>query len=248
MKKTGVFLQSGDMFSILATGSIDYAPRAGAGFLYHDVRPELGWPLMLRVGQNTRFSPLFGLNGTSTITHKSGELYVGYKSGQVDSSGQPKNPEYYRDDQGSFSIDIIVWKTPDWIQIRDALTDMKKADPDNEPIADALWDAERFANYAEAKNKASDEIAKTQTLIAVLKKEAAENQKEASKSVSEIKPIPLPKASAEVSSSTDKVAQLEARLEKLLETQAQLEKMKKELEEEKQKSSLLAEELEVLNA
>jgi hypothetical protein len=244
MKNTGAYLQSGDMYSIFVSGKIDYAPKAGPQFSYHNVRPELGWPLMLRIGENRRFSPFFGRNGITTISYKSGNLYVGYKSGQVDASGKPSNPEFYRDDQGAFHIDIIVWEKPDWIQIRNYLADMKNADPANKPIADALWDAERFAAYAEAENKASEEIAKTQKQIADLKKGSKEDQKNASESVTEIKPYPPPKASKEDSSSTEKVALLEARLAKLYETQTQLETMKKELEEEKQRSSLLAEELE----
>jgi hypothetical protein len=244
MKDTGIYLYSGDMYSIFASGRIDYAPKAGASFLYHNVRPELGWPLMLRIGQNRLFSPLLGQNGTTTVSYKSGKLYVGYKSGTVDASGKPLNPEYYRDDQGAFHIDIIVWQTPDWIQIRDALADIKSADSANKPVADALAEAERYAAYAVAKNKASKEIEKTEKQIAELKRETTEDRKNASKNISEIKPSPPPKASTEVLSSTEKVAQLEARLAKLYETQAQLETMKKELEEEKQKSGLLAEELE----
>jgi hypothetical protein len=137
-----------------------------------------------------------------------------------------------------------VWQKPDWIQIRDALADMKSADPASKPIADALSEAERYAAYADATNKASEEIEETEKQIANLKKETKEDQKKAAKDVSEIKPSPPPKSSAEDLSSTEKMAQLEARLAKLYETQAQLETMEKELEEEKQKTSLLAEELE----
>ena len=245
MKDTGVYLQQGDLYSIFATGTIDYAPKAGARSQYHDVRPEQGWPFMVRIGGSRRFSPFFGgLNGVSIISTHTGTIYVGYKSGPVDESGTPRNPSYYRDDRGAFHIDIIVWQTADWVQIRDALMDIKKADPTSKPIADALWDAERFAAYAEAENKASEEIAKTQTQIADLKKETKEEQKKAAKDVSEIKPAPPMKASTEALSSNEKVAQLEARLAKLYENQAQLEEMKKELVAEKQRSSLLAEELE----
>jgi hypothetical protein len=244
MQNTGVSLQSGDMYSIFATGRIDYAPRAGLTFRYHNVRPELGWPLMLRVGGHGRFSPFFGRNGMTTQSYKSGNLYAGYKSGPADSSGKPLNPEEYLDDQGAFQIDIIVWQKPDWIQIRNFLANMKNADPTNKTIADALADAERYAAVAVAEVKAVKEIEETRQQIADLKKETPEDQKEAVKGVPEIKPSPLPEATAEVVSSNEKVAQLEARLAKLYENQAQLEEMKKELAAEKQRSSLLAEELE----
>jgi hypothetical protein len=244
MQNTGVYLQSGDMYSIFATGRIDYAPRANPGFPYHNVRPELGWPLMLRVGDNRRFSPFFDRNGMTTQSYNSGNLYAGYKSGPADSSGKPVNPEEYVNDQGAFQIDIIVWQKPDWIQIRNFLANMKNADPTNKTIADALTDAERYAAVAVAEVKAVKEIEETRQQIADLKKETPKDQKEAEKSVPEIKPSPVPEATAEVASTNEKVAQLEARLAKLYENQAQLEEMKKELAAEKQRSSLLAEELE----
>jgi uncharacterized caspase-like protein len=244
MKDTGVYLQSRDMYSIFASGRIDYTPKAGAGSRYHDVRPELGWPLMVRIGENRRFHPLSGQNGTTIQSYRSGNLYVGYREGEVDAFGKPLNPEYYRDDRGVFHIDIIVWQNPDLIQIRDALADMKKADPASKPIADAFAEAKKYAAYVEATNKTSEEIAKTEKQIADLKKETVEDQKKAAQNISEIKSTPPPKASTEVLSGTEKVARLEERLAKLYETQAQLEAMKKELEEEKQKSSQLAEELE----
>jgi hypothetical protein len=244
MKDTDIYLLTGDMYSIFATGRIDYAPKAGAPSQYNNVRPELGWPLMLRIGEFRWFSPLFGQNGTTTISYKSGKLYVGYKSGQVDKLGSPRNPEHYKDDQGAFHIDIIVWQKPDWIQIRDALADMKNADPASKPVADAFAEAEKYATYAEATNKASEEIAKTEKQIADLKKETKEDQKKVAQNVPEIKSTLPPKTPTEVLSGTEKVTQLEARLAKLYETQVQLEAMKKELEEEKQKSSLLTEELE----
>ena len=111
-------------------------------------------------------------------------------------------------EQGAFQIDIIVWQKPDWIQIRNFLANMKNADPTNKTIADAFADAERYAAVAVAEVKAVKEIEETRQQIADLKKETPKDQKEAEKSVPEIKPSPVPEATAEVASTNEKVAQL----------------------------------------
>ena len=70
MVNTGLYLNEGDIFSILATGSVDlWSVGAPADFEYHDVRPEHGWPFMARigkgVGKNFCFPPLWNWNGTT---------------------------------------------------------------------------------------------------------------------------------------------------------------------------------------
>jgi len=52
MVSTRIHLNKGDIYSILATGSVDLSVRAGSWFKYHDVRPEHGWPLMVRRIEN----------------------------------------------------------------------------------------------------------------------------------------------------------------------------------------------------
>ena len=56
MKKTGVFLNKMDVFTILATGSMDHCPRGGCEA--RDARPEHGWPLVARIGQGLYFGLL----------------------------------------------------------------------------------------------------------------------------------------------------------------------------------------------
>ena len=47
---------------------------------------------------------------------------MGYRTGPVDSYGNPLRPEYYRDDVGGFTIDVIVWKEADYVKIYDTET------------------------------------------------------------------------------------------------------------------------------
>jgi hypothetical protein len=250
MKNTGVYLKPGDVYSILATGRIDYWGRrimsypgaqAPPGFKYHDVRPEMGWPLLVRIGEHYTFNPFYNRNGISRdVSQKTtlfGYLYLGYRSGPMTAAGEPLRPDEYKDDVGAFSVDIIVYKEADWIKIADFLSQVVRKDPGNKPVAEAHEEAEKYASIARAEKLAAKEIEKTEQQISALKKEAVPTGKpEAQPSAGEQQPT-------EVFAKEDKIAQLQARLEKLLESQTQLEEMKKELEEEKKKTSLLAEEL-----
>jgi hypothetical protein len=238
MKNTGVYIVSGDPYSILATGSIDFWPRrGGAGFKYHDVRPEQGWPFLVKVGEHNTISPFLFRNGFTRISSESGHIYLGYKSGPVTGSGEPLRPQEYKDDQGAFHVDIIVWNEPDWIKITSFLSEMLLKDRGNEPVTHALWDAERYASIARAEKQALAEIEKTEKQISELQTEAEQTGKP------EAQTAPGEQQPTEALSKEDKIAQLQSRLAKLLESQAQLEEMKKELEEEKKKTNLMAEAL-----
>ncbi len=235
MKNTGIHLETGDIYSILATGSIDYWPHATAhpvhkpppNFKYHDVRPELGWPLLVRIGKNYAASPFYNRNGTSEMSMHTGNLYLGYKSGPMTFDGEPKRPDYYKDDRGAFHVDIIVWREADWIQIADFLTQVVEKDSTNKPLADAHREAEQYARIMRAEKLAKKEIEKTEQQLSALKKETEQEDK----------------SSTEVLSKEDKIDQLQARLAQLLEVQTQLVTTKQELEQERKKASLLAEEL-----
>jgi hypothetical protein len=233
MKNTGIYLEAGDTYSILATGSLDF----GIGTPYRDVTPNLGWPFMMRIGDSHKFHPLDGNNGLTSTSYQSGYLHVGYKRGPVSRLGEPDNPQKYRSTQGAFSIDIIVWKKLDWPQIADFFAQMNAKNPGNETIQDALADAERYKSVYLSEEKANQEIAETQKQISALKKEV-EPSKEP-----QAKPTPQEKQPAEGLSKEDKIARLQARLAKLLDIQTQLDTMKTELEQEREKANLLAEEL-----
>ena len=246
MKNTGVHLEPGEVYSILASGSIDLWTRgAPPSFKYHDVRPEMGWPLMMRVGEQAAFKPLYNGTGITLANYRSGPVYLGIKDGVVSGYGEPYKPEIYRDNTGAFSVDIIVWKEADWIQIADFFAGLARQHPDNKVVADAHQQAEQYASIARAEQLAKKEIEKTEQEISELTKEAgspAAQPLPGQQQIAEVFAKAAEKAAKDVAKE-DRIAQLQGRLEKLLEGQAQLEEMKKELEEEKKKTSLLAEEL-----
>lgn len=227
MRNTGVYLESGDVYSVLATGSLDF----GVWSAYRNVTPDLGWPIMMRIGDSYKFHPLQGNNSITSTSYQSGYLHMGYKRGPVSRLGEPDNPQYYGYTKGYFSVDIIVWQKLDWPQIADFFARMNEKSPGNKAVQDALADAERYKSLYLSEEKAKKEIAATQKQISELKKEPVQE------------PSPQEEQPTEALSKEDKIAQLQARLAKLLDIRTELDTMKTELEQERKKASLLTEEL-----
>jgi hypothetical protein len=243
MKRTGIILNKLDVYTILATGSMDYCRRGGCD--YRDVRPEHGWPLVARIGKEYYFSALARDYGGNTLTATdSGELYLGYRAGELYPSGDPKRPEWYRDDSGAYSVSIIVWANDDYRAIVGFLQQLKQKDPKNKAIVDALAQAERISKYQLAAKEASKQIEETKKEIQTLKAEAAPVSKEPQKAEGPKAPALTAQPSWEGGEKEKKIAQLEERLAKLTEQLAQLEGVKREFEEEKKKTEALAKELE----
>ena len=74
---TGVYLENDDLYTILATGSIDMAPRGPL----HIYAPEDGWPVMARIGKDGyAFQPIHrGYNSGTRNSYTDGELFIGYR-------------------------------------------------------------------------------------------------------------------------------------------------------------------------
>jgi len=231
MRNTGIYFNEGDVYSILATGSIDLWPRGAPPlYKYHDVRPEHAWPFMMRIGNVPYKTPLWLTNAFTTNSHWRGDLFLGIRDGDVDLYGRPLNPEYYDNNTGSFSVDIIVWGREDWVQITDFFEKMKEKDPTNKAIIDAFNQANSYKELYLAETKASKEIEKTRKELQELKEEP-EREKEQLESTTG------------VLERQEKVEELETRLSKLTQTLAQLEEMKKKFEEERKKADRLSKEL-----
>jgi hypothetical protein len=252
MKRTGVYLNKLDTYTILATGSLDFCSRGGCD--YRDVRPEHGWPLVARIGESMLFGPLPRDYGGATQTAlDSGELSLGYRGGELSPSGEPKRPDWYMDDAGSYSITIIVWAKDDYQAIAVFLRQLWQKDPQNKAVNDALGQADRIARVQVAANQASKEIEQTKKEIQSLKQTPSPPSKEAQKAESPRPPVdmakgpkspPYPRPSSEGTGQEKNIAKLEERLAKLTEQLLQLDAVKKEFEEERKKSEALAKELE----
>jgi hypothetical protein len=235
MVNTGIYLNEGDVFSILATGEIDEWP---SGPRNHNMRPELGYKLMYRIGKNFYYT--FWRNPLTILAGHSGNLFLGYKDGQVDPKGNPISPSWHSDNIGTFSVDIIVWKEADYTQIGDFFEEMKQKDPENKLIIDAL----RHVNILKELYIAEAAIEETTKALQALKDEPEGKKGESVKMAKEEKITSQAKPSTGDVEKLERIAQLESELAKLTETLSELEKMKRDLSEEREKSSILTQELE----
>jgi len=217
--RTGVYLNEGDLYSILATGTIDISPGVERGY---KIVPS-GGRLIARIGKNHYFLATHLSNAVTTRAEYSGRLYLGIRDGRVTLYGEPLWPGLYRDNTGSFHVDIIVWKTDDFVQVADFFEKMKGKDPNNKAIIQAHNEVNRHKEIYLAEVKASKEIEETRKEIQELKEESPVT-------------VDLTK--------DKKIAQLEAKLSELTGTLKQLEQMKKQFQAERKKTTLLAKELE----
>ncbi len=225
MRDTGVYIDKADSVTILATGSINYCPKPYCPSTYQNVTPELGWPLIARVGDKNShyFRPLIHGQNSGNFTRREGRLYLGYKTGALFSNGEPRNPGYYKDDIGAFSVDIIVWANNDYIQIADFLEKQVAMDPENKALKFELDRFNILKRYQVAEQEAKKEAAKTQEEISELQEKAAAQ----------------PASAVE----NQQVRELEAKLASLQATLAELDQMKKQLQLEQQKSEQLSAQL-----
>jgi len=145
MRNTWIHINEGEAFSILATGSINIGQ--GLGLKYDlDIKPEDGWFLRARIGMKSIFFSALSY-GYSASTHKSynsGYLYLGIRDGPMDIYGRSLSPKAYKDNRGFFSVDVIVWKKEDYVQIADFFERMKEKVPSNKPIVDAANEANKL--------------------------------------------------------------------------------------------------------
>ena len=243
MRNTGVFINKGETFTIMATGEIDYCPGKSCG--YNNVRPEDGWPIMAKIGKDGLMYRLLskGRNSITDVRYDSGYLFLGYSEGKVDWHGNALNPEYYEDDRGKFSIDIIVWQKKDYVRIASFFEKMKAREPSNKAISDALVYINRLKDIQIAEAEASKEVDETKKMIRELKEEAHKSGP-AGKVVPQ-KPYMSQKQPATTDGADqEKIDKLEIKLAELMTTLAQLDEMKKQLEEEKKKTAQLTREIE----
>jgi hypothetical protein len=187
----------------------------------HHIRPELGWPLIARIGSRSSFfMPLPGeQNSASTESLLSGELFIGYQNqtGELTKmNGEPYYPESYKDDAGSFSVDIIVWSTKDYVQIADFLSEQMQRDPESKALQDSQAYFSKVKKIILAEKKAAEEMETTRQEISLMQGKPTDREQ---------------------------LQALEQKLARLTETLAEMEKMKRELGIERQKSEQLSQQL-----
>jgi hypothetical protein len=162
-------------------------------------------------------------------THKGGfsrhegRLYLGLKDGPLKSDGSPFNPQWYRDNQGTFSVDIIVWATDDYGQIVEFLAEQLQKNPENKALKDTLHIYSSYRKVQLAAERAAEAAQETQAEISELQEKAA--------------------AGSASAAENQQIQELEAKLASLQATLAELDQMKKQLRQEQQRSEQLTQQL-----
>jgi len=123
------------------------------------------------------------------------------------------------------SVDIFVWDREDFDQIAAVLGEIREENPKNDEVIYAVEELNKYKRVATAQAETSKEIQDTKQRIQSLKEEPR-------------------KSEAAGRDSQETIVELEARLETLTATFAQLEEMKRQLAQEREKTSLLTKELE----
>ncbi len=236
---TGIYIGQDELYTILATGSIDMWP-GGPPRIF---KPEDGWPIMARIGRaGYVFSPIlkYHNSGMHNSYSQGGELYLGYKSGNVNSKGVPQNPEYYKDDTGGFKIDVIVWKEENYTQIYNFLDEMRRRDLQNAALADAAKYTESFKNIEANRAQVVKKVEETKQMIEEIKEQKTQTQtgSQTNDSLPIVMPSPLPTGQQE------EVVKLEAKLTELMAQVAQFDEMRKQFAEERKKTEQLTQALE----
>jgi len=242
MQNTGVHLEKGDAYTLFARGEIDAWPSNP------DKKRGLVFPghrTIARIGNNPYFRLYhWAFTGEPKIAYDSGKLHLGITDGKRDRYGKPLNPDYFKSNTGSIGVDIIVWEREDYVQIVDFFKKLKKQDPNNKFVDNALAQARKLKEVHLAEVKATEEVEKVEKEIEELKEETEGAKEETIKSAPESKTLPLATTSEVALKKKERMTQLEEKLAQLTATLTQLEEMKKKWEEEKKKTEQLSLELE----
>jgi hypothetical protein len=237
MNHTGLKVKRGDYITLLAKGTINVWPAKGKEYAYG---PKA--LLVFLLGDNDYPWRLY--RGPELMEVKEdGDIYVGYRGSELSPYGRPMRPEYFSDDVGSFSVDIIVWKTNDPKLIAKFFDEASVAQPKDMVLNDIAFEF-RWRNHgylALQEKKKEVEVIKKELSIAETK-EASETKKEEKK----VAMPPREKEAHRVEDTGKEKAteELTEKLQKALQALKELEDMKKKLSEREEKEAHLLARLE----
>jgi hypothetical protein len=127
MHPTGVQVNQGDTITFLAKGKIDLSPGRGEAYIYG---PK--GMLLFLLKENDRLGEY--VEPELIEIKENGGIYLGYRGSGMTPQGIPLNPQSFKNHTGSFTIDIIVWKTKDPDLIIKFLEQACLSQPDDKDI------------------------------------------------------------------------------------------------------------------
>jgi hypothetical protein len=221
LKDTGIMVTAGQPLSVIVKGKVRV----------HGNRPSAPWH-----GPYTKLSMWIGskivtASGFETFDAPfSGELRFGVRDGGDFNvrTGKAIEPRNYRNNQGRFQVDIIVWRTRDYGEIARFFKAQMQEGEDQIEIRMAYNYLSPYDKIDSARSEATQKIDQTRQELDHLI--AASRQR------------PSPALPADDQAA--KLADLETRLGQLMVTVEKLDEMKKQLEAERTKTAALSRQLE----
>jgi hypothetical protein len=239
INRTGFKVNRGDYITILAKGTINVWPTKGKEYAY-------GPKVLLVFLLGDHDYPWRQYRGPELMEVKEdGDIYIGYRGSELSPYGRPIRPDHFSDDTGSFSVDMIVWKTNDPRLIAKFFDEASIAQPKdmvlNEIASEFRWRNHGYLALQE-KKKEVEEIREELSIAET--KEASEIKREEEKAA-----VPPEEKEAHEIKEGDKekaTQELTERLEKALQALKDLEDTKKKLSEREEKEAQLLARLESL--
>jgi len=236
-KKTGIFLDKGDLFSIIISGKINTNPRKYPN-------RWLGPASRLHMMIDSNYYGYVPVNGTRESKYR-GEIKFYINDGHFNTlTGKAEKPEWFKDNKGKFELTIIIWRTNNWDKIIDTFANLKGINTGNELLKETYEQTQRFKDYYLARMEAEQELEKTKSELGALKDSEPLEVQDVDKNITNKMGSAALAAVKKNEGKDAQIEQLEAKLAKLQETLAQLDDIKRQLEAEKEKSAKLAQELE----
>ena len=182
---TGVQVKQGDYITILAKGSIDVWPARRKEYLYG---PKV--LLVFLLGEN---DSLRQYRGPQLIEIKeNGGIHLGYRGSEMSSHGRPLRPEFFNDDMGSLTVDIIVWKTNDPKRMTEFLEEASLAQPKDEDLKEMAQEFKYRQKVIIALEKEIKKVEEIKKELSVAERKESSEIKEEEKKVEEVKPVITP--------------------------------------------------------
>lgn len=160
--KTGIQVNKGDYFTVMASGELRYFENWSKRFRSFGPEGTLYW----KIGENGKsYDYNFFIGGNSLTADKNGALLLGLN---------PAPTRY----SGSLTIEMIVWQKEDPVIIEKFFIEMLSKDPQNTTIKEFTdyFKAER--EFFLAEQSAKKELEETQKALLALKEEAPKQVEE----------------------------------------------------------------------
>ncbi len=212
MEESGVVVEKGDTFTILAKGEILVWPEKSR---YRGPSSALTY----RIGRDEWYRRWYGQPVLEASA--AGAIFLGFEDGPLDPDGSAQHPEYYRDNQGVFVVDLILWKREDPVQQGQVMQDLLQKDPQNLQVASVVTYFKGRREIRLAEQQATQDVAATQQALATLTQTTAPPTPD-TPGTPPAPPGPEPEKERQI-------AELTARLQRAQQTLQELEALKQQL-------------------